>query len=163
MTPEEYEQTISEIAQSIYERVEGLTPKQVKYGKKNRWLGASGYKHQIDVSIQSRHDLILVECKYWDRNVPSEAVITFFGRIYDIRQTINSRIHPVIATKMGFQRGAKLLAKHYHIDLQVIPSARVFGFMYKNLLLIQPAPAIATFSTLDPVVVISKAKNKSEK
>lgn len=159
MTPQEYEQTISEIAQSIFERVEGLTPKQVKYGNENRWLGASGYQHQIDVSVQSVHDLVLVECKYWDRNVPVEAVLTFFGRVHDIRPMFAGQVHPVIATKVGFQPGAELLAGYYNIDLQVIPSANIFGFMYKRLLLIQSAPATARANTGDPIVVIADAKN----
>jgi hypothetical protein len=46
MTPQEYEQIVSEIAQSIFERVEGTAPHQVKYGKKKSlgrcvWLPAS--------------------------------------------------------------------------------------------------------------------------
>jgi hypothetical protein len=162
MTPKKYEQITSEIAQSIFERVEGLNPEQVRYGKKNHWLGVSGHRHQIDVSVQGRHDLILVECKCWaSRNVSPEAVLTFFGRVHDIRPTISRQVHlhPVIVTKIGFQRGAKLIAKYYHIDLQVIPSASVFGFMYKELLLIQPAPATARASTGGPIVAISNAKN----
>ena len=159
MNPQEYEQAISEIVRSIFERVEGLTPKQVKYGGENRWLGESGFKHQIDVSVQSHHDLLLVECKYWDRNVPVEAVLAFFGRVYDVRPMFDGQVHPIIATKVGFQPGAELLAKHFNIDLQVIPSASVFGFMYKSQLLIQPAPATARATGGDPIVVVSDAKN----
>lgn len=159
MTPKEYEQIVSEIAKSIFERVESLNPEHVRYGKKNHWLGDSGYQHQIDVSVQGSRDIIFVECKCWSRNVPTEAVLTFFGRVYDIRSKIDKSIHPVIVTKIGFQKGAKLLAKYYDIDLQVISSASVFGFMYKKLLLIQSAPATATVSAVDPVVAISNVKN----
>jgi hypothetical protein len=159
MTPQEYEQIVSEIAQSIFERVEGTAPHQVKYGKKNRWVGASGYRHQIDVSVQSHQDLILVECKYWNKNVPAHAILTFFARVYDIRPTFNGQVHPVIVTKVGFQAGAEPLAAYYNINLQVIPSASAFGFMYKNLLLVQPAPATAGASTGNPTVVISDPKD----
>lgn len=162
MTSKEYEQVVSRIAQSIFERVEGLIPKQVKHGKYNRWIGESGFRHQIDVSVQGHQDLILVECKYWKSKVPVEAVLTFFARVFDIKPTFDGNVHPVIVTKKGFQRGAKLLAKYYNIDLQIIPSASVFGFAYKNLLLVQPTPATARGSTHGPTIVISKAKSETK-
>jgi hypothetical protein len=111
------------------------------------------------VSVQSHQDLILVECKYWNKNVPAHAILTFFARVYDIRPTFNGQVHPVIVTKVGFQAGAEPLAAYYNINLQVIPSASAFGFMYKNLLLVQPAPATAGASTGNPTVVISDPKD----
>ncbi|MCB8981993.1 MAG: restriction endonuclease [Ardenticatenaceae bacterium] len=160
MTPQEYEKTTSEIAQSIFERVEGIDPKQVRYGNQNRLQGKSGYKHQIDVSVEGLNDLILIECKYWDRRVSAEAILTFLGRIHDIKPMFDKQIHSVIVTNVGFQSGVKQLAKYYEIDLQIISSARAFGFMYKDLLLIKPTSATLKLSASNPSVFISESKNK---
>ncbi len=133
MKPENYEQLTSQIAQSIYTAVEGITPEQVRYGRKSRWVGQSGYEHQIDVIVRGPNDAILVECKYWEKPVPPEAVLTFSARLSDIRPTFPGTIHGVVVTKSRFTRGAKLLAEHYEIDTAVIRNPEAFAFSYKKL------------------------------
>ena len=132
MSPAEYEQIVSQIAQSLYKRVEGIAP-EVKYGKKNLWQGKSGHEHQIDVSARGPSDLILVECKRWTSSVPVEKVLAFFGRVNDIAPTFAGEIHAVIVTTKSFQPGAEKVAKCYNIDLQIVHSASKFVFEYKRV------------------------------
>lgn len=138
MKPEDYEQLISQIAESIYTTVEGISPEQVLYGTKGKWVGQSGYEHQIDVIVQGPNDAILVECKYWEDPVPPDGVLTFNARLLDIRPTFAGTIHGVVVTKSGLTSGAVLLAGHYKIDTQVIPGPEAFGFSYKKLRQISP-------------------------
>ena len=133
MKPEDYEQLTSQIADSIYTAVEGISPEQVLYGRRSRWIGQSGYEHQIDVIVRGPNDAILVECKYWEGPVPPEGVLTFIARLLDIRPTFAGTIHGVVVTRSGLTGGAKLLAGHYNIDNQVIPGPEAFGFSYKKL------------------------------
>jgi hypothetical protein len=139
MKPEDYEQLTSQIADSIYTAVEGIAPEQVRYGRSSKWVGQSGYEHQIDVIVLGPNDAILVECKYWEGPVPPEGVLTFIARLSDIQPTFTGTIHGVVVTKSGLTCGAELLAKHYKIDTQVIPGPEAFGFSYKKLRLISPA------------------------
>ncbi|NQW26237.1 MAG: restriction endonuclease, partial [Cryomorphaceae bacterium] len=138
MTPEEYEKVTRDIVDSIFKRVEGIAPTQVGCGRANQVRGASGYHHQIDVSVVDSKNLILVECKHWKKRVPVGKVLEFHGRITDIKPAKDVDIHGVIVSPHGFQSGAWTVAEHFGIDLQFVRSADEFGFAYKKLLLIQP-------------------------
>lgn len=129
----EYERVVSDIVSQIYETVEGITPEQVGHGPKNHMKGASGYAHQIDVSVVGPQDLILIECKHWSRNVTVESVLTFFGRVYDIRPTFNGQTHCELVTTKGFQPGAEILAEYFNIGLQLIKSPNEYIFKFKGL------------------------------
>jgi len=135
MNPAEYEQIVGELYREIYEIAEGIPPDQIKagYGPRNRLQGVSGYRHQIDVSVIGPQDLILVECKCWTKKVRVEQVLAFAGRVCDIGLAFSGRtIHAAIATTVGFQTGAEMVAKHFNIDLRRVTSPSEFAAAYKN-------------------------------
>lgn len=136
MTWSEYEQLVGELVQEIYKHVEGVTSEQIKVGKgrSNRLPGVSGQLHQIDVSVTGPQVLFLVECKYWNKSVPVEAVLTFFARIHDISPTFHDQTHGAIVTNVEFDKGVKKFAKYYNIDLCLVQSAHEFALKYKGLL-----------------------------
>lgn len=136
MNSREYEQLLSQITQSIYELVEGITGENVAFGRTNRWQGASGYKHQIDVSVCGPTDLILGECKYWRRNISVESVLAFYGRVQDISSMFHGKVHGIIATTTGFQPGAVKVATHFEIDLRLVQSVHEFAIAYKDHMLL---------------------------
>src|SRR5437773_1957937 len=116
-----YEEVTSKIAASVFERVSGFPAGRVLFGKKNKWSGQSGYPHQIDVAICGSQDIIMVECKHYNKKnrVKVEHLLTFSGRINDIRPIHSETIHPVIVTLHGFQSGCQELADYYKIDLAI--------------------------------------------
>lgn len=57
MTPTEYEQLVEEIANGIIKSASDLQNLVVASGRKNRIIGASGYSHQIDVSLHEQRRL----------------------------------------------------------------------------------------------------------
>lgn len=137
MKSDEYEEIVREIVKAVFQQCEGIEPTQVESGRKNTLEGASGHKHQIDVSLTGPKDLILVECKCWGRNIPVEMVLAFFGRVYDIKAGLGKKaptLHPVIVTRKGFQPGAKKVAEFLRIELEYVKSAGEFAFKYKTLL-----------------------------
>jgi hypothetical protein len=131
MDPRAYEELLSQIVKSIC-ALEGITAEHVRWGERNLWTGASGYQHQIDVSACGPSDLIFVECKCWERKIPVEKVLAFFGRIYDIQSISNAKIHGVIASTRGFQPGADKVARMYGIELTIVKSAQEFAFSHKH-------------------------------
>jgi hypothetical protein len=143
---EEQEAIAAQYARSIYESVEGIAPTQVKYGQNNKLEGISGQKHQIDVAIWGTNDIIIIECKHREtRNITVDMVLTFFGRLYDIRQYFlyNEKtytIHGIMVASRPFDPGAQVVAQYYGIDLQASNSVQYFALKYKNLVMVHPAP-----------------------
>ncbi len=67
MTHIEYEIMVSEIAELFANNPLEDKPWKFSKGRKNRIIGFSGYKHQIDVSLECDTDLVLLECKKWKK------------------------------------------------------------------------------------------------
>ncbi len=146
MTSQEYEAITQKLFARITEQVEGEgAAKQVKRGLRNRVKGQSGYRHQIDVSVELTHDLLLVECKMWKAQVNVPAFLAFLARIIDIRPTqpALATIHASMVTTRGFQSGVRKLADYYNaqldnvsIQLDKVSSPTEFGLRYKHLFVI---------------------------
>ena len=147
MKPEKYEKVVAAIAESVAQRVEVLPEGTVQSGRQNHWLGASGFKHQIDVSVRGNERVLLVECKYLKRRISVEAVLTLQGRLADIRPTLGLEVEGAIITKIGFQSGAQRVAQYFAIHCDLIRSAEEFGFKYAGYLFIQPRPVSGKAST----------------
>lgn len=140
MTSDEYERVTKDLQQAIFAQVEGEVP-LVGYGLRNKVKGQSGYLHQIDVSVENDHDLLLVECKMWKVPVKVPAFLAFLARIIDISPAQASRrIHASLVTTKGFQRGVRQLADYYRnyydIQLDKVSSAAEFAIKYKHLIAI---------------------------
>jgi hypothetical protein len=156
MKPEEYERLVASLAKSVADRIEKLPEAAIGCGKQNRWIGASGFRHQIDVSIMGQERVLLVECKYWKRRVPVEAVLALQGRLDDIRPTLATQLDGAIVSRVGFQSGAQQMGGHFGIHCDVVKSTQEFGFKYHGHLVIQPRSASASLSTSIGAVVIEK-------
>ena len=63
MTSDEYERVTKELMETIVEQVEGVRADRVGHGLRNRLKGQSGYRHQIDVSVEGAHDLLTTQPK----------------------------------------------------------------------------------------------------
>ena len=127
-----YEELVASIAKHVFEAVDELDETDIGYGSKNRISGASGYHHQIDVSVPGISDLYLIECKCWAKPIPVEAVLAFFGRIQDINSSEHRVVHGTVATTVGFQPGAEKVAKHFGIHLVKIKSEFSFALYFKG-------------------------------
>jgi len=129
----EYEKVVAEIAASVARSAEGTPELAIISGKSNLWRGASGVRHQIDVSIERGEDIHLVECKCWD------------GRLQDIRQTTKKPVEGVIVSIKGFQSGAQKVASHFKIHWNIVESADAFGFkLGKHILEMRPATVVTS-------------------
>ena len=135
MKSAEYEFVVSQIAKGIFTAIEGQNPDEVKHGRRNKWKGASGFAHQIDVTVLGPRDLIFVECKAWGRRIKAEHVLTLAGRTIDVRQKLTGEIliHPMLVTTVGFQKGTNALAEFFGVRLFKVESATQFAIQFKQL------------------------------
>ena len=141
----EYEKVVAEIAASVARSAEGTPELAIISGKSNLWRGASGVRHQIDVSIERGEDIHLVECKCWERCVSLEQVLVLYGRLQDIRQTTKKPVEGVIVSIKGFQSGAQKVASHFKIHWNIVESADAFGFkLGKHILEMRPATVVTS-------------------
>lgn len=154
----DYERVTSEIMRPIYERVHGRVPEPtLRHGDANEWVGASGFPHQIDASIEGPHRILLIECKHWEKPIGVEHVLTFVARIHDIRKANPSKdIHAHLVTKTGFTQPLRQFAEHYSITCDVIPDAGNFAVQYEGLIdwIVRPDSGALAFEGQAPTLKI---------
>ena len=128
MTPDEYENVVAGIVSGICQSAPELGGLRLGSGRANRLPGASGYKHQIDVSLSGSENIYLVECKRWEHKIGVDEVMVLAARATDIIQA-NSGVtfQAILASTVGATRGAKTLANYFQIQLEIVRSAHEFG------------------------------------
>ena len=116
MTPDEYEQLVAQLATRLTNSTRLIKKGKIGFGDENTWEGASGFPHQIDVSLANETEVLLIECKHWKRNIPPEAFLTLFGRVIDISKheaTANRTVRGALVTRVGAQCGVWVLTTYY--------------------------------------------------
>ena len=85
---ENYEKLTGTLVQKMTNSSQLIDFGSIKWGRSNKWEGVSGFGHQIDVSLESSQEVLLVECKHIQskRNVSPDAFLTMRGRVMDIAQ-----------------------------------------------------------------------------
>lgn len=130
----EYECLLKKLTKSIYSKVENQSQPIVNSGYSNKWPGVSGYQHQIDVSIEGPSDIVIVECKCWEKAVDLKSFLVFVARIVDLRARESRKIHAIFATTKRFPRGGiQKLAEHFEITPAIVKSEEDFILKYKHL------------------------------
>ena len=129
----EYENLVKQLFASLVEHVDGLPCNSAKGGRTNHEMGASGYQHQIDVSVRTATELHLIECKYWKRRVTPDALLSLAARVQDIRKANPGwTVKGAVATTQGYSAGVAKLAEFFNVTLQRVGSAQEFAFDYRN-------------------------------
>jgi hypothetical protein len=111
MDSHEYEQYVKGLVKKL------STKGSIASGLKNKWKGKSGFKHQIDVSVELPEIVHLIECKYWKCNISPEALLAFSSRVYDIRKACNKSVYGAMVTNLNYTNGVQKLAKFFGIHL----------------------------------------------
>lgn len=110
----EYEKFTQEIFQKL---LNADAPKATNVQHNVKLKGKSGQEHQIDVyweyEIAGVKHKVAIECKNYNKTVEIGKVRDFFGALYDLND-----VKGIMATKKGYQKGAKEYASYYGIDLK---------------------------------------------
>lgn len=128
MTPAEYEQLAADIARSIIEAAPELRDLDCRSGNRNRLRGASGYSHQIDVSLRGAKELYLIECKRWQKRIGVSEILVLAARGSDIAEAVTDLgIKTVIVSTQHASSGAIKLASHFNVNIEIVKSKMEFG------------------------------------
>ena len=66
--------------------------RSTSHGPRNRLEGRSGYKHQIDASVDLGDRLFIYECKsFTDKSIGLSYVLTLLGRLVDLQAADTSK------------------------------------------------------------------------
>ena len=142
MSPSEYEKIVFEIVEGINEAEPkgALCP---QYGSRNRVIGLSGYKHQIDVSLTVGRSLYLLECKRWSGKVGVAEILVLAGRISDIQAAHpNHIVKGLMVSTTRATRGADQLTKHFNIQIELATSAHEYGIRIGTTVLVGAAEQV---------------------
>ena len=153
MNHSEYEKFVEEIAPKLISDVDLKNLGKSQCGKSNMWVGVSGWEHQIDVSLHNDQDVFLVECKYWDHNVPATEFLTMWGRVMDIAKgpqadgkTVRGALVTNIKNAMkdttkGFQNGCIKLTAQYDQQMRLFVVESVEGLVRQTIIAFATARA----------------------
>jgi hypothetical protein len=124
MTPSQYEKMLHSIAQSAEREIRKnnkFKEFSLGVGASNKITGASGFHHQIDVSLKSESHLYLFECKLLSRaKVSVELVLVLAARLTDIKKAHQHlEVKATLVSSVGFTRGAEKLAIHFDIGREI--------------------------------------------
>lgn len=129
----EYEIVVAALGEKLFNLIKPKNDFIVKSGNSNKWIGISGYSHQIDVSIESPKLILLIECKNWGCSVDAPSFLTFLARVIDIRSKHKSKeVYGEVVTTKGYQAGAKLLASYYKINLDKVKNYQEYLLKFKQ-------------------------------
>jgi len=137
---DDYEKFIESLIKNIKDS--GRKIEKLYSGRQNYLKGASGQKHQIDVSFFdyscSKPTLVLIECKRWERKripVSVPKIITYnhndIKKIYD-----DYDVKILILSTNDLQRGAKKIVDYEGINFQKVNPEPPYGFSYEDFILL---------------------------
>jgi hypothetical protein len=102
-------------------------------GRTNRHLGASGYPHQIDLSVAGPTDLYIFELKCLKKSIGVEEVLVFASRRADVAAANpNLTVHASMVSLRRPSRNAPGLAKHFGVELEIVEDLHSYGIRFSG-------------------------------
>jgi hypothetical protein len=128
MDSAQYEELVSRVAQKVRDGMPRLQSSAIGFGQTNRIQGASGYHHQIDVSVEAASVLLLVECKCWQTGVDTVNTLAFCARCIDITARLDNqkKVVAALAAMKGYDPGAVQLANFFGVKLWKVMNEQEF-------------------------------------
>ncbi|MDD4881277.1 MAG: hypothetical protein PHR30_11310 [Gallionellaceae bacterium] len=151
-----YEYLVTSLVQRLVQDTR-LASFKIGNGRKNRIFGASGYGHQIDVSISGPSFLCLIEAKHWNKPIGVDSILVLASRIADIQAKIPAtKIHASIVSTRKETRGAAQLAPHFGISADVVSNQREFAVRIAEQVFIGFEERLTATSWMDAEVIRKK-------
>lgn len=135
LTGAEFEELVAKLVRALTVSVSRLAHVEIHAGSTNRLSGASGYSHQIDLSMndEAQARLFIVEAKCWKEVVGVDAVLTLASRQADIQaHHPGLKVHASIVSTRPVSRGAAKLAKHFGIGTDTVATEAEFGLTFAD-------------------------------
>jgi hypothetical protein len=135
MTWAEYEQLVRDLIEGLTHAAEALGSPLIGHGRQNKIPGASGFRHQIDVSLKTNRVLLLFECKCWKEREPVgvEAVLVMASRLADIRAANPElEVEAAIVSTKPATSDANLVARFFGVQLDIVSSPREYALRIRE-------------------------------
>lgn len=138
---DEYERFVAIILDGI--KSSGRKISNLRHGRNNKILGASGQRHQIDVSFIDNSfnepTLVLIECKRYDEEkypIELDLVKVLKATLDDITQAFQKtkKSKAMLVTTAKVRQGAERYANYYGIVIEKLPHNKSFTFKYENFI-----------------------------
>jgi uncharacterized protein (UPF0305 family) len=125
VNPTDYETLTRAIAEEVVNASPNLqraVEVPLPHGLRNKIEGVSGFKHQIDVSIEiPNKKLFLVECKRYKKKVTVSDMLILIARINDIkRKRTEQQVEGCFFTTEGYTKPAIKVGTFYDIELNTV-------------------------------------------
>jgi hypothetical protein len=134
-----YEKLAKEIVEAVVNASPNLKGAVTGHGPTNRIGGASGFRHQIDVSIEILNEkLLLVECKRYQSKVTVSDMLILIARINDIRKKRSEQVTGCFFTTKGYTGPAKKVGTFYDIELNTFTGVKPFAVHIAGNTFIKP-------------------------
>ena len=150
MNSTDYEQLVAELAQNLVSQSNSNPLVKIGWGSTNRIAGASGFEHQIDVSVSDPSRMLLIECKYWKKRIDPEASLAFAARVIDIGDNNKGReVIGRIVTTYNVTNGVRQIADYFNLGVDRVLSAQEYVLQiwnYVGIAVAEGAKAGDTFS-----------------
>jgi hypothetical protein len=139
--PKTYEEVTREIVEEVKKASPNLQKAVINHGTKNRVEGASGYSHQIDVSIEILGEkLFLVECKRYKSKVTLSDMLVLIARIDDICKKKKTKVIGTFFTTIGYTKPARKVGSYYNIELNTVKNSKHFAVQVAGNVFVKPEP-----------------------
>jgi hypothetical protein len=162
MTDREYETLVHRLVDELAQSTGSCADAQVNGGCQNKVIGASGFSHQIDVSLHAGSTVVLVESKLWLAPVDAEAVLTLAARLVDIRAANpTATVHASLVSTKGVTRGAEQLARYFGVSLDVVANEREYAIRLSNQVFVTVVERLNVTDHSDAEVVPYKVQDES--
>ena len=126
---------------------------EVGFGPKNRLLGASGYAHQIDLSLLGPQRLFLLELKHFKNPIGVAEILVIASRNLDISAAYSNRV--VSASLVSTQRPSRNvppLARFFGVRLEIVENMQSYGLSFAHEHFVGHVEAIALSDSCDASV-----------
>lgn len=139
--PKTFEKVTKEIVKEVKKASPNLQKAVINHGTKNRIEGASGFRHQIDVSIEILGEkLFLVECKRYKSKVTLSDMLVLIARIDDICKKKKIKVIGTFFTTIGYTKPAKKVGSYYNIELNTVKNIKYFAVQVAGNVFVKAEP-----------------------
>ena len=149
----DYEKLVHELV-STFRQAPGMENYAIGAGTRNRMVGASGYRHQIDLSLESSERIFLLELKHYLSSVGVAELLVLAARLQDISAANKHKlVRALLVSKRKPSRNVPPLAQFFSVQVEVVESAHAYGLSFANLHFVGITEAANATDSCDAVVI----------
>ena len=123
-------------------------------GAGNKILGASGYKHQIDLSVTDSKTIYFFELKCLQRSIGVEEILVLASRQADIlANNPNLQVFSSMVSMRRPSRNVPGLAKQFGIQVEVVQDLTSYGISFSGSHFVGHVEKLMATDSMDAEVV----------